>query len=295
MKKPVFTGSNVALITPFTSDDRINFQKLDELIDFHIENGTDSITVCGTTGEKSTLDDREHKENLIHCIDRVAGRIPVIAGTGSNDTRYCLQMSNFAESAGADGLLLVTPYYNKTTQEGLIKHFYKIADSINIPAILYNVPSRTGMTITADTYYELSKHPNINGTKEASSDIDLISAVRKLCGDDLNIWSGEDSLIVPILSLGGKGIISVAANIIPATVSEICSLWFRGKVCESAKLAIDYYDIMHGLFLETNPIPVKAAMNLMGMDVGETRMPLTAMGSANLDKLKKCLADHSLI
>lgn len=295
MKKPVFRGANVAMVTPFTTDDKINYDLLGEMIEFQIASGTSAITICGTTGEKSTLSDSEHKATLLYAIDKVAGRIPVIAGTGSNDTRYCMQMSKYACSIGADGLLLVTPYYNKTTQAGLIRHYNMIADAVDKPIILYSVPSRTGMGITAETYYELSKHPNINGTKEAAGDLELVTQIRRMCGDELNIWSGEDSLIVPILSMGGQGVVSVLSNVMPREVADICSLWFEGKVKESADLAIKTFDLAKALFLETNPIPVKAALNMMGYPVGDPRLPLVPMSEAGSEKLRKVLEAHDLI
>ncbi|MBO4407120.1 MAG: 4-hydroxy-tetrahydrodipicolinate synthase [Clostridia bacterium] len=295
MKKPLFRGANTAMVTPFTWDNKINFSLLGDLIERQIQSGVSALTICGTTGEKSTLDDKEHKDCLLYAIDKAAGRVPILAGTGSNDTRYCLQMSRFAASHGADGLLLVTPYYNKTTQPGLIRHFLTIADAVDKPIVLYSVPSRTGMGISAETYKVLSEHPNINGTKEASGDLELITEVRRICGDELNIWSGEDSLIVPILSLGGQGVISVLSNVMPREVSAMCSLWFEGKTSESAALAVRTFDLAKALFLETNPIPVKAALNLMGFDVGEARMPLTNMTDANLAKLKAVMQKHGLI
>ena len=295
MKTPVFRGANVALVTPFTWDNKVNFDVLGQLIEFQIANGTAAITICGTTGEKSTLDDKEHKDCLLYAIDKVNGRVPVIAGTGSNDTRYCLSMSKFACEAGADALLCVTPYYNKTSQAGLIKHFSLVADAVTKPMILYSVPSRTGMGITAETYYELSKHPNLNGTKEASGDLELLMHIRRLCGDELNIWSGEDSLIVPVLSVGGQGVISVLSNIVPKQVSDICNLWFEGKAAESAAIAVDTFDLAKNLFLETNPIPVKEALRLMGYEVGDPRMPLVRMTEKNLAILKASMEAHKLI
>lgn len=295
MKTPVFRGANVAIVTPFTWDNKVDFDVLGRLIEFQISNGTAAITICGTTGEKSTLDDKEHKDCLLYAIDKVNGRVPVIAGTGSNDTRYCLSMSKFAADAGADALLCVTPYYNKTSQAGLIKHFSLVADAVTKPIILYSVPSRTGMGIAAETYYELSKHPNINGTKEASGDLELLMHIRRLCGDDMNIWSGEDSLIVPVLSIGGQGVISVLSNIIPKQVSDICNLWFEGKTAESAAIAVDTFDLAKNLFLETNPIPVKEALRLMGYEVGDPRMPLVRMTEKNLAILKASMEAHNLI
>lgn len=293
MKKPVFTGCGVALVTPFT-DDFINYAKLDELIEFQIANGTDAIIVCATTGEASTQTIPEHLATVEYCIKKVAGRVPVIAGTGSNDTVHAVMMSQNAEKSGADALLMVTPYYNKTTQAGLIKHFTHIADRVNIPVILYNVPARTGMSFTAQTYKELSKHPNINGVKEASGDMTLVAHTRYLCGDDLNIWSGNDDNTVAIMAMGGLGVISTSANVIPREMSQITHLYLEGKVRESAELLVKYFDLMNSLFLEVNPIPVKTALNLMGMDVGHLRMPLCEMSPQNLEVLKKSMRSAGL-
>lgn len=293
MKKPVFTGCGVALVTPFT-DDFINYAKLDELIEFQIANGTDAIIVCATTGEASTQTIPEHLATVEYCIKKVAGRVPVIAGTGSNDTVHAVMMSQNAEKSGADALLMVTPYYNKTTQAGLIKHFTHIADRVNIPIILYNVPARTGMSFTAQTYKELSKHPNINGVKEASGDMTLVAHTRYLCGDDLNIWSGNDDNTVAIMAMGGLGVISTSANVIPREMSQITHLYLEGKVRESAELLVKYFDLMNSLFIEVNPIPVKTALNLMGMDVGHLRMPLCEMSPQNLEVLKKSMRSAGL-
>ena len=295
MKKPVFTGTSVAIVTPFKDDYSVDYAKLEELIEFQIAGGTNCITICGTTGEASALDDAEHKECIRFCIEKVAGRVPVVAGTGSNDTAYSLQLSQYAEAVGADALLQVTPYYNKTTQAGLIRHFTYLADHVNIPMILYNVPSRTGMTITADTYYELSKHPLINGVKEASGDFTLIANTRHLCGDELNIWSGNDDQTIPILSLGGKGVISVVANVAPVLMSDICRRYFAGDCKGAADMLVDAFDLMHHLFLEVNPIPVKTAMGMMGLCLPLMRLPLCEMGAANKATLEKTLRRAGLL
>lgn len=289
MKKTIFTGAGVAIVTPFNSDLSVNYDKLGELIEYQIANGTDAIIICGTTGEASTLTDDEHREEIKFAVDKVAGRVPVIAGTGSNDTAYSIELTRYAKEVGADASLNVTPYYNKTTQRGLIKHFTAIADAVDLPMILYNVPGRTGMTITPDTYKELSKHPNIVATKEASGNLADVVRIKYLCGDDLDIYSGEDGLITPMLSLGAKGVISVLSNIKPRETHNICEEYFRGNVEASAALQIKYSNLVDALFCETNPIPVKAAMNVLGFDVGECRLPLYEMSEANLAKLKAAI------
>ncbi|AJH01848.1 4-hydroxy-tetrahydrodipicolinate synthase [Clostridium beijerinckii] len=294
MKDIIFTGAAVAIVTPFT-EDGINFSELKKLIDFNIENGTDAIVIAGTTGESSTMTDEEHREVIRFTVEYVNKRVPVIAGTGSNDTVYAVELSKYAESVGADALLLVTPYYNKTTQTGLIKHYNYIADRVNIPIILYNVPSRTGVNITPETYAELAKHPRIVATKEASGDLSAIAKIKAICKDELNIYSGNDDQIVPILSLGGKGVISVFSNIMPKESHEICSLYFEGKVEESCNLQTKYLDLINTLFIEVNPIPVKTALGIMGYNVGPLRMPLFPMEGKNLEKLREELAKNNLI
>ncbi len=294
MKDIIFTGAAVAIVTPFT-EDGINFSELKKLIDFNIENGTDAIVIAGTTGESSTMTDEEHREVIRFTVEYVNKRVPVIAGTGSNDTVYAVELSKYAESVGADALLLVTPYYNKTTQTGLIKHYNYIADRVNIPIILYNVPSRTGVNITLETYAELAKHPRIVATKEASGDLSAIAKIKAICKDELNIYSGNDDQIVPILSLGGKGVISVFSNIMPKESHEICSLYFEGKVEESCNLQTKYLDLINTLFIEVNPIPVKTALGIMGYNVGPLRMPLFPMEGKNLEKLREELAKNNLI
>ncbi len=290
MKTPVFTGANVAIVTPFT-DNKVDYERFGKLIDFQIEGGIDAITVCGTTGESPTLNHEEHCSVIEYCVKKVAGRVPVIAGTGSNDTAYALELSKTAEELGANGLLMVTPYYNKATQRGLVKHYNYVADRVNIPIIVYNVPSRTGLSMTADTYLELSKHPNINGVKEASGNFSLMAETMAKCGDNFNMWSGNDDQTVPMLALGAKGVISVFANVLPDVMSKICKLFFDGKVKESNELALKYFDLMDRLFIEVNPIPVKAALKLMGLDNGELRLPLCEISDANLEILKKTMQD----
>ncbi len=289
MKKTIFTGAAVALVTPFLEDGSVNYNKLAELIEYQIANNTDAIVACGTTGEASTLTDEEHKEVIRFTVEKVAGRVPVIAGTGSNDTAYSLELSQFAKEVGADAHLQVTPYYNKTTQKGLIKHFEYVADRVDLPMILYNVPGRTGMNILPETYGELCKHPNIVAAKEANGDVAALVKTMDICGDELDIYSGDDGLIVPMMSLGAKGVISVLSNIKPKETHEICQLFMDGKIAESAKMQKAYNNLINALFIETNPIPVKTAMNVLGFEVGECRLPLCEMSEANLEKLKKYL------
>ena len=294
MKTPVFLGSGIAIVTPFI-DGAVNYKKLSELMDMQIAGGTSAIVVCGTTGEGSTLSLEEHIATVDYCVKYVNSRIKIIAGTGSNDTQAALFLSQEAEKSGADALLMVTPYYNKTTQRGLVKHFNFIADRVNLPIILYNVPSRTGMTFTAETYKELSNHPNINGVKEASGNFSLISSTLALCGDDLFIWSGNDEDTVPMMSIGAKGVISVLSNIAPAEVVKMTDYCFSGDFKHAAELHLKYLDLVSKLFIEVNPMPVKAAMNLMGMDVGEPRMPLCDLAPENLEKLRKSMAAVGLL
>jgi 4-hydroxy-tetrahydrodipicolinate synthase len=293
MKNLLFTGSAVAIVTPF-KDGNVNFDKLAELIDFQIDGGTASIVICGTTGESATQTLEEHAETVDFCIKHTNGRVPVIAGAGSNDTEAALYLCRSAEKSGADGLLIVTPYYNKTTQKGLIKHYNYLADRVNIPIILYNVPGRTGIGFTAETYYELSKHPNIIGVKEASADINLVTKTMALCGDDLYFWSGDDSFGLPCMALGGKGIISVLANFLPRVIADLCDLCLAGDYENARKLNFKYIELMSAMFYEVNPIPVKTAMNLLGMDVGDLRMPLCEMEPNNLEKLKKAMIKAGL-
>lgn len=293
-KNTVFTGAGVAIITPFKND-KLDYDALGKIIDFQIDNGTDAIVVCGTTGEASTLSDEEHVEAIAYTADRVAGRIPVIAGAGSNDTRYAVWLSREARRAGADALLQVTPYYNKATPKGLIRHFLTIADATDIPNILYNVPSRTGCNITLPVYKELAKHPNIVATKEASGNLSAIAEIAAECGDDLDIYSGNDDQIVPLLSLGAKGVISVLSNVMPKETHDICSLYFEGKTKESTELQLKLLELINALFMEVNPVPVKAAMNLMGYCSEEIRLPLCEMEDAHLEKLRSIMKSYSLI
>lgn len=294
MKKTIFTGSSVAIATPFT-ENGTNYDELGKLIDFQIENGTNAITICGTTGEASTMHDDEHKAAIKFAVEYVNKRVPVIAGTGSNDTEHAVELSRYAESVGADALLIVTPYYNKTSQHGLIKHYNYIADRVKTPIILYDVPGRTGLTIQPQTYLELSKHENIVAIKEANGNISEIAKTMALCGDSLTLYSGNDDQVVPLMSLGGKGIISVAANVIPKEMSQICQLYFDGKTKESNELFLKMLNLMNTLFIEVNPVPVKTALRLMGYNMGKLRMPLFDMTEQNLATLKACLSKYGLI
>lgn len=295
MKKTIFTGAGVAIVTPMKEDGSVNLEKLGALLDFQIDNGTDAIIICGTTGESATLTHEEHVAAIDYAIRKVNGRVPVIAGTGSNDTRYAIELSLEAQKSGADGLLLVTPYYNKTTQAGLVRHFFAVADRVSLPMLIYNVPSRTGMNVLPTTYKELSKHPNIAGVKEANGNIAALAETAALCGDELALYSGEDNMIVPALSLGGKGVISVLSNVLPRETHEICSKYFEGDIESSRRLQLDCMGLVSALFSETNPIPVKEALNRMGWDVGECRMPLAPMQPEHRAQLYAELKRHGLI
>lgn len=295
MKKRIFEGAAVAIVTPMNENGSVNFAKFAELIDWQIEQGTDAIIVCGTTGEGSTLSPEEHVAVVKFCIQKVNHRVPVIAGTGSNDTAFSVKLSKEAEEDGADGLLLITPYYNKTSQKGLIAHFTAVADAVNIPCILYNVPGRTGMTITPETCLELSRHENIVGIKEASGNLAQAARIAALCGDDLVLYSGEDGLIVPMMSLGGKGVISVLSNVAPKEAHEIVASCLKGHFEEGRRLQLKYLALVDALFSDVNPIPVKEALNLMGKEVGPCRLPLVPMSDTGRENLKKCLAEVDLI
>ncbi|APH20454.1 4-hydroxy-tetrahydrodipicolinate synthase [Clostridium botulinum] len=290
----IFKGSGVAIITPFT-EAGVDFDKLSELIEWHIKSKTDAIIVCGTTGEATTMTETEKKETIKFVVDKVNKRIPVIAGTGSNNTASSIAMSKWAESIGVDGLLVITPYYNKTTQKGLVKHFKAVSDAVNAPIIIYNVPGRTGLNIAPSTLKELCKDKNIVAVKEASGNISQIAQIKALCGDKLDIYSGNDDQIIPILALGGIGVISVLANVIPEDVHNMCELYLTGKVNEALKIQLDSLALTNALFIETNPIPVKTAMNLMNMKVGDLRLPLCEMNENNLEILKKELKAYNLM
>lgn len=295
MKKPIFTGAGVAIITPFTSDGKVNYPALKEILEYQISNSTDCIVICGTTGESATLSHEEHTEVIKYAVDVVAGRIPVVAGTGSNDTAYALNLSNEAEKAGVDGLLMVTPYYNKASQEGLIKHFTYVADRVSTPIILYNVPSRTGCEIKPKTYAELSKHKNIYAAKEATGNLSSIAKTISLCSDDFAVYSGNDDQITPIMSLGGKGVISVLSNVMPQEAHDIAAAALDGDFKKSAELQLKYLELCNALFMDVNPIPVKVAMRMMGFDVGPLRLPLCDMSEEKTEHLRKVLAKYGLI
>lgn len=295
MKKTIFTGAGVAIITPMHEDFSINWELLGTLIDYQIENGTDAIVIAGTTGEASTYTDEEHVEAIHFTVQHVAGRVPVIAGAGSNHTDYALWLTREAKKAGADGLLHVTPYYNKTSQAGLVRHFMTMADATDLPIILYNVPSRTGLDIKPQTYLELSKHPNIVAVKEASGNLSAVATARMLCGDALDFYTGNDDQIVPMLSLGGKGVISVLSNVAPRQTHDICQLYFDGKVKESADLQIKLMGLINALFCDVNPIPVKEAITQMGWNAGHCRLPLVDMSESSKAVLIKEMKDAGII
>ena len=285
MKNTIFTGAAVAITTPFNLDGSINYEGLGTNIDYQIENGTDAIVICGTTGESSTMSDEEHRECIKFAVEHTNHRVPVIAGTGSNDTRYAIELSVEAEKLGVDGLLLVTPYYNKTTQAGLTDHFTIIANSVKTPIILYNIPGRTGMNIAVETVEKLAHHKNIVAVKEASGNISYTAQLAAACGDLIDIYSGNDDMIVPIMSLGGKGVISVLSNILPKETHEICQLCLDNNFKAAGEMQIKYLELINALFCEVNPIPVKEAMNQLGMAAGACRMPLTKMGGENVARL----------
>ena len=289
MKKPLFTGSAVALITPF-NESGVDYKKFEELIEFHIANKTDALVVCATTGESSTMSDAEHREALKFAADIAKGRIILIAGTGSNDTNYAISLSSYAESVGYDGLLLVTPYYNKATQKGLYLHFKAIADSVNIPIILYNIPGRTGCMISLDTFKKLDKIPHIIGVKEATGD--LAFAVQIAANTDLVLYSGNDDVILPMMAIGGQGVISVIANILPKETHDVCVKFLKGDFESAKNEYLKMINLVHALFIEVNPIPVKTAMNILGFNVGECRMPLCSMEEKNIETLKEVMKDY---
>ena len=284
-KTPIFTGSCTAIVTPCL-ENGVDYAKYEELIDFQYEGGTSAILVCGTTGENPTHTEEEHNKLVELTVKKCAGRMKTIVGVGGYNTEHVLAQAKQAEACGADGILMVTPYYNKTTQKGLIEHFSYVADRVKTPMILYNVPSRTGIGIKPATYKALSQHPNINGVKEASGNIAEFALTRSMCGDDLVFWSGNDSDTVPMMSLGAVGVISVAANIIPKDVAKLCELCLKGDFKAAASEYFRLADFFDKLFIETNPIPVKTAMNVAGMNVGKLRLPLVDMDPANLEKLK---------
>ena len=294
MKIPVFTGSAAALVTPFDETGALDLNALGGLIDWHLESGTRALVVCATTGDSATLSDKEWETAVAFTLERVGGKIPVIAGAGKNDTAHALRLCHRAESLGAQGLLLVTPYYNKTTQSGLIRHFTELADQTALPILLYNVPSRTGLCFAAETYATLAKHPRIFGVKEASGDFSLILKTKRLCPKDFVLYSGNDDQIVPILSLGGAGVISTMANVIPRETQRICDLWAEGNRDEAAALQIRCQPLIQALFREVNPIPVKEALIRMGKIKGGLRLPLVRAGSAAQRELFAAMNDFSL-
>ena len=295
MKQPIFTGAGVAIITPFTKEGKVNYPALKTILEYQIAHGTDAIIICGTPGESATLSHEEHTEAIRFTVETVAHRIPVIAGTGSNDTAYALHLSNEAEKIGVDGLLMVTPYYNKASQAGLIKHYTYLADRVSTPIIIYNVPSRTGCDVKPETYAELSKHKMIYAAKEASGNISSIAKTISLCEKDFTIYSGNDDQITAIMSLGGKGVISVLSNVAPQVAHDIAAAALAGDFEQSRKLQIEYLELCNALFMDVNPIPVKQAMNMMGFDAGPLRMPLCEMNEANTAKLKAVMEKYGLI
>ncbi len=295
MKNTIFTGAAIAIITPMNADGSINYDELGELIDDQIKKGTDGIVICGTTGEASTMTDDEHLDCIKFAVKQAAGRVPVIAGTGSNDTAYAVKLSQEAEAAGADALLLVTPYYNKTTQRGLIAHFTAIADAVNVPIILYNIPGRTGVNIDVATVKELAKHKNIAAIKEASGNISYAAKLIAECGDNIDVYSGNDDQIVPLMSLGAKGVISVLSHVIPAETHQMAQYCLDNNFAAAMKMQIEYLDLINDLFIEVNPIPVKEAMNMIGWNAGPCRLPLYEMSDEHKAKLRASLQKHGLV
>ena len=295
MRTPVFTGSCPALVTPFDQNNIINYDAFGKLIDAQIEAGVDAVCVCGTTGESATMSIREHIAAVEFCVKRVNHRVKVIAGAGSNDTSAAVYLSQHAQDSGADALLHVTPYYNKASQAGLIKHYEYIADRVELPIILYNVPSRTGVSFTAETYKALSENPKINGVKEASGNFSLLAHTRFLCGEDFYIWSGNDDQVVPMMALGAKGVISVASNIVPEVMVNMSHLCLDNDFDAGTPLQIQYMDLIDALFTEVNPIPIKAAMNLLGMEAGPLRLPLCDISEKNLEVLRRAMGRAGLL
>lgn len=292
----IFEGAGVALVTPFKENGDVNYDKLEEILEEQIAGGTDAIVICGTTGEASTMSHEEHLSVIKYGCEVVKGRIPVVAGTGSNCTREAVYMSQKAEEVGADGVLLVTPYYNKATQNGLIAHFTTIAESIKIPALLYHIPGRTGVTMKPETIVSLCKNvPNIVGVKEASGNFSSIATMMSMADGCIDVYSGNDDQIVPLLSMGGKGVISVLSNVAPRQTHEICQKFFDGDVKGSAQMQLDAIPLVSALFSEVNPIPVKAALNLMGKEVGPLRLPLTEMEPQNQERLKKAMQEYGIL
>ncbi len=295
MSNHIFKGSGVAIVTPMNADGSINYDEYGRIIEFQIQNGTDAIITCGTTGESATLSREEHCQVIEYTVGKVAKRVPVIAGAGSNDTIFAAELSAEAERLGADAILSVTPYYNKTSQSGLIQHYHYIADRIHIPMIVYNVPSRTGCNIKPETYAELAKHPNIQATKEANGDISALVKTMALCGDDLDVYSGEDAQAFTITAMGGLGVISVFANICPRESHEIIKKALDGDFKSSFAMQKYYIELMNMLFSDVNPIPIKAAMNMCGFNCGPCRMPLAPMSESGEKALRECLTKYGIL
>ena len=293
MRQPLFTGSGVAIVTPFTNE-TVNLDALGRLLDFQLQNGTDAVIVCGTTGEATTMSYGERMRTVEFCVEHVDGRVPVIAGSGSNSTETAVSLSRDAQRAGADGLLVVTPYYNKASQSGLIRHYNAVADAVEVPIILYDVPSRTGVTIAPETYAELAKHPNINGVKEAGGNFSNIQKTRNLCPEDFSIWSGNDDETAAICLLGGRGVVSVVANVLPAEMHRPTELCFRNDFAAAGKLQLELKAFCDAMFCDVNPIPVKTALNLLGWEAGPLRLPLCEPGEAALAHIRQALADYGL-
>lgn len=294
MKNTIFKGCGTAIATPFT-ENGVNFEEFGKLLEEQIKQEVDAIIVCGTTGESATMTDKERKDTIKFAIDKVAKRAKVIAGTGSNNTRAAVELSKYAESVGADGILVVTPYYNKTTQAGLIEHYKTIAEAVTVPIIMYSVPSRTGVNINPETCLELSKIKNIVAIKEASGNLSQVAKIASLCRDNLDIYSGNDDQIVPILSLGGKGVISVLSNVMPRYTHDMTQKFFDGKIREATQMQLDAIDLIDALFSEVNPIPVKYALNLMGYNYGKPRLPLVELSAKNQERMREAMKNHNLI
>ena len=294
MKNTIFKGCGTAIATPFT-EDGVNFEEFGKLLEEQIKQEVDAIIVCGTTGESATMTDKERKDTIKFAIDKVAKRAKVIAGTGSNNTRAAIELSKYEESVGADGILVVTPYYNKTTQAGLIEHYKTIAEAVTVPIIMYSVPSRTGVNINPETCVELSKIKNIVAIKDASGNLSQVAKIAALCRDNLDIYSGNDDQIVPILSLGGKGVISVLSNVMPRYTHDMTQKFFDGKIIEATQMQLDAIDLIDALFSEVNPIPVKYALNLMGYNYGKPRLPLVELSAKNQERMREAMKNHNLI
>lgn len=294
MKSPIFTGCGVAIVTPFRND-AVDFDAFGKIIDWQIDSGTDAIVVCGTTGESATMSNMERLRTIAYCVERVNGRVPVIAGSGTNDTAHAVELSKDAQKAGADALLLVTPYYNKASQTGLILHYQRILDAVERPCILYNVPSRTGVSIAPETCAKLAEHPNIHGIKEASGNLNAIQDIFNLCPEDFYVWSGNDDQTVPICALGGQGVISVVANVYPSEMRRMTELCKANDYAAAGKVQVSLKRLCDAMFCEVNPVPVKAAMNLMGLNAGEYRLPMCDPSPANLERICDVLKEYGLL